>query len=80
MNHAQYLFQDCADPAMNDESIRALVALAHSENLWISRDDSGSQWLIDGPSQSIAMAYGATYEQWRRALLRAAGIEGDIAL
>lgn len=80
MNDAQYLFQDCADPAMSDQFIRALVALAHSENLWISRDDSGSQWLIDGPSQSIAMAYGATYEQWRRALLRAAGIEGDIAL
>jgi hypothetical protein len=74
MNDAPDLFQDCADPAMSDVSIRALVTLAHSENLWISRNEPDGQWLIDGPSQSIAVAYGATYEQWRRALLQAAGL------
>jgi hypothetical protein len=73
MNDAQRLFQDCPDPSMSDGRIRALVELAHSENLWVSRDDGNAHWLIDGPSESVPVAFGATYQQWRRALLQAAG-------
>ena len=73
MNDAQRLLQDCPDPSMSDGCIRALVELAHSENLWISRDDHEAHWLIDGPSESVPVAFGATYQQWRRALLQAAG-------
>lgn len=58
---------------MSDACIRALVELAHSENLWVSRDDCKAHWLIDGPSDSVPVAFGATYQQWRRALLQAAG-------
>jgi hypothetical protein len=74
MNIAQQLFQDCADPAMSDVAIRSLVTLAHSENLWVSLEACARHWLIDGPGDCVTVPYGASYAQWRVALLRAAGV------
>jgi len=34
-------------------------------------------WLVDGPSESVAVAFGSSFEQWRQALLLAAGAEPD---
>ena len=73
MVSASDLFDDSDDPAMDDAPIRALVSLAHSENLWISHHDGECHWLVDGPSRMVLVPYGASAEQWRRALLQAAG-------
>jgi hypothetical protein len=48
MSSEQELFQQSGDPAMDDEATRALVTLAHCENLWVSRNCADANWLIDG--------------------------------
>ncbi len=68
------LFENCRDPAMHDAALRALVALAHSENLWVSCEPQACRWLIDGPTACVVVGYGADYAQWRQALLQAAGV------
>jgi hypothetical protein len=60
---------------MQDEATRLLVALAHCENLWVSRPGEEAYWMIDGPSECVTVAYGSTLNQWRKALLQAAGAD-----
>lgn len=71
-------FQESGDPAMVDESTRALVTLAHCENLWVSRNSGDAGWLIDGPSQCVALPYGSSLGQWRAAFMRAAGVGDEL--
>jgi hypothetical protein len=72
--HWAELFQQSGDPAMDDEFTRALVTLAHCENLWVSRNCADANWLIDGPSECVRVAFGSTFRQWRAAFMRAAGV------
>jgi hypothetical protein len=71
------LFRQSGDPAMDDESTCALVTLAHCENLWVSRNRADANWLIDGPSECVSVAYGSSFRQWRAALMRAAGVRDE---
>ncbi len=73
LSPVEQLLQKSGDPAMDDGPIRALVALAHCENLWVSEDHGASNWLIDGPGECVAVAFGSSFDQWRQAVLRAAG-------
>ncbi|HEY3808695.1 MAG TPA: hypothetical protein VGL50_02060 [Steroidobacteraceae bacterium] len=73
MSASQSLFEQCNDPAMRSAALRAMLELAHCENLWVSGEPRARRWLVDGPSGCVTVGYGADYGQWRLALLRAAG-------
>jgi hypothetical protein len=68
------MFDQCGDPAMHDAALRAMLELAHCENLWVTCEPGGSRWLIDGPAGCVAIEFGAAYAQWRQALWQAAGV------
>ena len=68
------MFNQSTDPAMRDAALCAMLELAYCENLWISCEPQAGRWLIDGPTGCVVVGYGASYKEWRQALLQAAGV------